>query len=389
MVGVTLCADGTVAGMAKTLLFLCLVMLSNCAFADLIKENYITIELNGSSSRAVVDFESDNLERFIELDDSGNGIVSWRELRAHRSEIEALVLEHFGVEADGAECLEAVDGFDVYRRVHQSYIKLTLGLSCKPDPQKVSVGYDLFFDVDPQQKAFLKIGDTNLTKPAVLSGGRRDREFLLEKGSLLEEFAAFFREGVWHIWIGFDHILFLVMLLLPSVYLFKGAAAVPRSGFREIGAEVLKIVTAFSAAHSVTLGLSASSIVSVNGTLVEVAIALSILVTALDNMLRFVPVKGWVVALLFGLVHGFGFANVLQELIERGSGSFFALLAGFNLGVEAGQLAIVSVLLPLMYLLRETLFYRVFIYSLLSVLAILISAVWAVERWFGLSIIGI
>ena len=358
---------------------LLLVMASSLS-ADLIKENYITLDINGSNSVITVDFESDNLVKFIKLDDSGNGIVSWREIKRHRGEIESLVLDHLSIMAGESECKKRVDGFEVYRRIHQTYIKLHIGLDCTPGASKIKLRYDLFFDVDREQKAFVKVSERNFSKPAVLSGRKTETEIELKEGSFYSSFRDFLIEGVWHIWIGFDHILFLLMLILPSVYSFKGGVISARSGFKEIFKEVLKVVTAFSAAHSVTLGLSSASIVHIEGSVVEVAIALSILLTALNNLLRFTSVKGWITAFAFGLVHGFGFANVLKELIESGSGSFSAILLGFNLGVEAGQLAIVALVLPVIYFLRSTLFYRYGVYYLLSAAAAVLSTVWALER---------
>ncbi|RUM64175.1 MAG: hypothetical protein DSZ05_07755, partial [Sulfurospirillum sp.] len=135
----------------------------------MLKENFVTFDLNGSVPRAVVDFESDNLEKFMKLDDNDNGIVSWKEIRAHRKEIERFVLTHVGIRSDGRECGKKVSRFEVYRRVHQSYIRLYLDLSCDLPHEAVDLKYDLFFDVDKDQKAFVKIKDEKRAKPVILS----------------------------------------------------------------------------------------------------------------------------------------------------------------------------------------------------------------------------
>lgn len=353
---------------------------------DVLKENYLTFELNGTSPRLLVDFESDNLEKFIRLDDNGNGIVSWKELRAHRAAIEHFVLEHLLVTADGKKCTPKVDSYDVYRRIHQSYIRLWLRLVCEVPEEKIGLKYTLFFDVDKDQKAFVRIGDANGTNPEVLSSRREEVTLQLQKPSALRAFSAFLKEGIWHIWIGYDHILFLLMLLVPSVYRYRGREPVPREGFRDVFVEILKIVTAFSVAHSLTLGLSVTGVVTLNPTLVEVAIAISVLLTALNNLWPVVRSHAWVAAFGFGLIHGFGFANVLHEMVLQKK-DFLSLLFGFNLGVEIGQLVIVTALLPLLYGLRKTRLYRYGVLYGFSAVTALIALLWAIERYFGMSLL--
>lgn len=355
--------------------------------ADLLKENFITFDLNGSSPTAVVDFESDNLEKFMKLDDSGNGIVSWKEIKAHKDEIERFVLSHVDIRVDGRPCGRVVERFEVYRRVHQSYIRLYLKLACAVPKEAIDLKYDLFFDVDKDQKAFVRIADDNRSKPLIMSDRKVEVKIVLGKRTLWNAFVDFFKEGVWHIWIGYDHILFLLMLLVPSVYRYRGKELLPRERFGSVLVEILKIVTAFSVAHSITLGLSVSGIVTLDSRFVEVAIALSILFTALNNLYPVITGKTWIMAFGFGLIHGFGFANVLRDMIIKNSSDFLAMLFGFNLGVEVGQLVIVAALLPLLYFFRRSRFYRYGVLYGFSVFAAIVSALWAMERAFGLSLL--
>lgn len=362
---------------------------TNILSADLLKENFITFDLNGTVPKAVVDFESDNLEKFMKLDDNGNGIVSWKEIKAHKKEIERFVLSHVDIRSDGRECGKRVDRFEVYRRVHQSYIKLYLALSCKLPHDVIDLKYDLFFDVDKDQKAFVKIRDDNMSKPVILSDRKVEVALKMQQQtSLMRAFKNFLVEGIWHIWIGYDHILFLLMLLVPSVYYYRDGKPLPRQSFKDVLIEVLKVVTGFSVAHSITLGLSVGDVVRLNSQFVEVAIALSVLFTAVNNIYPMITRHAWIMAFTFGLIHGFGFANVLHDLIIKNSRDFLAMLFGFNLGVEIGQLAIVAAVLPLLYLLQKRhAFYRRFILYGFSAVTALIAALWAVERAFNLSIL--
>jgi hypothetical protein len=197
----------------------------------------------------------------------------------------------------------------------------------------------------------------------------------------LVQFATYVHEGVWHIWLGFDHILFLVSLLLPAVLARRSGAWRPAVSFRAAFVDVAKIVTAFTIAHSITLSLAALGVVSLPSRWVESAIALSVVLAALNNLFPVVANGRWIAAFGFGLIHGFGFAGALSDL-GLPSGSLALSLAGFNIGVELGQLAIVALFLPLAYALRATFAYRrVFLAGGSAVIA-MIAGVWLVEHVF-------
>lgn len=200
-------------------------------------------------------------------------------------------------------------------------------------------------------------------------------------------FFQFLNEGIHHIWMGLDHILFLVTLLLPVVFAYDARAWRPVSDAWVAVRETMKSVTAFTVAHSITLSLAVLGLVSLPERPVEVFIALSVLATALYNLFPLFDTPRWTLAFGFGLLHGFGFASVLQDL-GMAPGGIAASLAGFNLGVEAGQLLIVLCAIPLAVAVRRTAFYRVWVFTGGSALAALVSGVWIVERVFNLQIAG-
>ncbi len=171
--------------------------------------------------------------------------------------------------------------------------------------------------------------------------------------------------GIEHIFTGWDHLLFLLGLLLAGGSLKR----------------LLGVVSAFTLAHSVTLALAALQVVSLPSRLVESAIAASIMVVAVENFLGKGAGRRWLIAFLFGLIHGFGFASALAEMHLSHSGVAQALL-GFNLGVEAGQAALVLPAAPLIALARRrALFLR---YGLpgLSLASLAVGAYWFVGRAF-------
>jgi len=151
--------------------------------------------------------------------------------------------------------------------------------------------------------------------------------------------------------------------------------------FRQAFVNVFKVVTAFTVAHSLTLSLAALQILKLPSRLVESAIAFSVLLAAINNVRTLFRGRIWLVAFGFGLIHGFGFANVLTELgLPRRI--LLVALVSFNVGVEVGQLAIVSLFLPLAFALRRTLFYQYLLLKPGSTLIAVIASLWLVERVF-------
>ncbi len=160
----------------------------------------------------------------------------------------------------------------------------------------------------------------------------------------------------------------------------------PSAGFDAAFIKLLKIVTAFTVAHSLTLSLATLDVVSLPARISESAIALSVVLAALNNLFPIIRGSRWIVAFCFGLVHGFGFASVLTDL-SLPKGGLAVALVGFNLGVEIGQLAIVGTFLPFAYVLRRTWLYRGVVLVGGSSAIVLVATVWFVERALNLTLL--
>ena len=175
-------------------------------------------------------------------------------------------------------------------------------------------------------------------QPAVRIRARRARAAIaLSTGEASRGIGSFFLLGIEHILTGYDHLLFLLALILRGGNLWS----------------LFKIITAFTIAHSITLALAALNIVMLPERFVEATIALSIAYVAAENLfMRKAVSHRWAVSFLFGLVHGFGFSNVLRELGLPKEGLLWSLL-NFNLGVEAGQAMAVLVVVPILIWLRR------------------------------------
>jgi hypothetical protein len=149
--------------------------------------------------------------------------------------------------------------------------------------------------------------------------------------------------------------------------------------------DVVKVVSAFTVAHSLTLSIASLGWVALPSRLVESAIAASVIAAALNNVLPFMRGTRWLAAFLLGLLHGFGFASVLADL-GLPPGSLAVTLLGFNLGVELGQLACVAAFLPLAFALRGSLFYRRAVLVGGSAAIALLACAWLAERAFGIGL---
>jgi hypothetical protein len=366
---------------------LCLGFAAGPAFAHKPSDSYLTITQAQGQLGGRWDIALRDLEYAIGLDADGDGAITWGELRARHADIAAYALARLGIEADGNACSLRAGAQQVEEHSDGMYTVLPLAIDCPRSPDRLTLRYTLFGDLDPQHRGLLKLAAGGATRSAVLAPGGTAQTFELAQASGWAAFVDFVREGVWHIWIGFDHILFLLSLLLPAVLVWRARAWQPAPDFRSTFWDVFRVVTSFTVAHSITLTLAALDVVRLPSRWVESAIAASVVVAALNNLRPIVLRRRWVVAFGFGLIHGFGFASVLADLGLPRAAMALAL-AGFNVGVELGQLAIVGLFLPLAYALRRTALYRRWVMAGGSLAIALLAALWLAERAFDIKLLS-
>ena len=350
-------------------------------------DSYLAIRVADDKISGQWDIALRDLDFAIGLDADGNGEITWGEVRAKHSEIAAYALARLAVRGDGAACVVEAGAQLIDDHTDGAYTVLPLAIRCAQTPKQLAIDYSLFADIDPQHRGLLNLQALGITRSAVLGPQAPTQSFELKSVSRWAQFIDYAREGVWHIWIGFDHILFLLSLLLPAVLLWRGQRWQPVETFRDAFIGVFKIVTAFTVAHSITLSLATLGFVSLPSRWVESAIAASVVLAALNNVWPVFHGRRWTVAFAFGLIHGFGFASVLADLGLPREALALALV-GFNLGVEGGQLAIVAVFLPLAFALRRTAFYRRAVMVGGSLLIAALAGIWLVERVFDLELLG-
>lgn len=269
----------------------------------------------------------------------------------------------------------------------------------KEMPESIDIGYDVLFDQDSRHRGLLiveynwKAGilENEAMPSGIFSSDSRQETLSLTDASIWKGFVALVKLGIWHIWIGLDHILFILALILPAVVRRRNEEVVaaeadysqtwvPVDRFRPAFIYLIKIITFFTIAHSVTLALAALGVVNISSRIVESIIALSIALAALHNIRPIFHGKEWAIAFGFGLFHGFGFASVLGE--KGLSGDYLVpSLLGFNIGVEIGQVLIICLIFPVLYLIRRNRFYpKLITYG--SALLIVIALYWFIERGF-------
>ena len=373
----------------RAVLFLVLALAAGAAAAHKPSDSYLSMAVDGDAVRGQWDIALRDLDFAIGIDSNGDGEITWGELRARHTEIAAYALARLTVGLAGSPCPLHVTEHLVDQHSDGAYAVMRFEALCASAGPALDLGYNLFFDLDPQHKGLLRLEYAGVTRTAIFSPDAARQSFELTRPSRFTQFIDYGREGVWHIWIGFDHILFLLSLLLPAVLLPQVSDG--KAGWRPVERfqpalwDVLKIVTAFTVAHSITLSLAALGVITLPTRLTESAIALSVILAALNNIYPLFQRRRWMVAFAFGLIHGFGFASVLADLGLPRDALLLALV-GFNLGVEAGQLAIVSAFLPAAYWLRGTALYQRGVFLGGSVVICMLASKWFVERAFNLKL---
>ena len=388
--------------MKKVLIFVCLLFISKPVMAHNPGQSYLYFFTY--QDRIEVEFQvkasewnqalGTNLPKYFTTDDLEAILPQIKEYLLDNVSIRSELGEH-AIEFTELHVLNEARSLGTFSR-----IIFKLG-NTNIIPEVLEVTYDMFFDNDSDHRALLlqaynwKAGilDNESVHTAIFTPRDTTQILDLSKASTWNGFISMVKMGVWHIWIGIDHIFFLLALALPAVvYRLPNRKAVKDIFTQWQGVEkfkpafwyIVKIVTFFTIAHTITLSLAALGVISLNARIVESIIALSIALAALHNIVPIFKQKEWLIAFGFGLFHGFGFAGVLAD--KGLSGEYMALtLFGFNFGVEIGQLLIILLLFPTLFFMRNT---KVYSYSVItaSTVLIVLSLLWTFERFFDFNI---
>lgn len=357
---------------------LLLLCVSNTVQAHEISSGYLTLEAQGNNQwQGELALKPVDLEQAFPIDANGDGKLMWGEVLTAQQHLVEFASAHLLAKQQDP-CTFSYRQAKLSNLSGQNLIALPFDLTCTGNTE-LTLHYDGMFDYDASHKVLVTIDNEDSTFTDVLTTTHRDTQLNGNSSSVSDTIYTFVYQGIVHILIGTDHILFLIATLLTVNLCRKRKLWEGQESKRAVLKETLILVTAFTLAHSLTLTATALGWVEPNGHWVELLIAISVLLTALNNLFPVVHRLGWI-TFGFGLIHGMGFASVFAELHAATSNTVIAVGA-FNVGVEIGQLAIVLTLMPFLLLFRHVRWYAQTAMPILSSVIAIVAMNWALQRF--------
>jgi len=370
---------------ATTCLLLMVLFFSTSVSAHQTGNSYLYVtEVNGQL-RIDIDFIVRDLDNLLQntaqaSKDKPTSTPAPEQLQAKQAAITQIIQASLVVEIN--EQAQTLDFIDQSIVLHNDglYVRQRFSGPSIPVPVRfMVVRYGFFNQNDKLGRAFfkLRLGQEELS--SVFDSSKETQRFALGESKRWATMGLFTQEGAMHIWGGPDHLLFLFTLLLPGLMLLQRESNTSRLGTRAAGMFALKVITAFTLAHSVTLLASVMDWITLPSRWIESAIALSIMLSAALNLQKRIVFSHWKLALVFGLIHGMGFANGLREL-GLSHLYFMETLLAFNIRVELGQIAaVLAVGIPIVLLARNDQS-KAWLTRWISVTVFLIALFWLIER---------
>jgi hydrogenase/urease accessory protein HupE len=310
------------------------------------------------------------------IDSNRDGYISAAEVESSRGVLKEKVIGRIAVTAAGATCAPVLTDAAL---TEQDGLLITGRWDCPASDDPLVVDVAVLDDLARGHRHVARVVSGDAIHDEVLYGEQRSFSVPIERSQRPSEvkltpaarahvtgFRSFFQMGIEHILTGYDHLVFILGLVLV------------RARLRSL----LAVVTAFTIAHSITLAIAVLGIWTPSPRIVEPAIALSIVYVGIENLFVSDASKRYRITFPFGLVHGFGFAGALRD-VGLGGGSVPSALVSFNLGVEAGQLAVLAVLLPLVLFLRDRAWFEPRAVRILSGAVALAGGIWFITRVVG------
>jgi len=356
------------------------------------EQSYVYLQVFDDGIEGRLEFPLRDLNRALDLDlEEDDRDQALADLAVANDEIVAYLDEHVAVRSAQGETWSITYGEWDFLDVdfgNYATVAFTVEGVPTPPPRQFEVTFDavieaiddyfglLIIETDWQGGVFNNEADFLLT----YTDSRDTQQVDLDNPSFWKGFWGTVELGMEHIFIGTDHILFVLVLLLPSVLLYQAGRWQPAADFRSSFWRILKIATMFTLAHSITLTLGGLGIIEFNAKLVETVIAISIIAAAVHNIRPVYPNREYLLAFGFGIFHGLGFAGLLSDLGLDRTNRVWSLL-GFNVGVEIGQIFIIALVFPTLFVLRRTRTYR-WLMPAGSLACAAVAFVWMLERIF-------
>lgn len=329
---------------ARFMLAVVMLCAATVAQAHETTRSYVTITRDDGAMTAQVRIAFRDIEVAVWMDENLDGTITWGETKQRLAAVDAYFTSVFQLDAAGACTLKPI-GADVSSDTGVDYLDLEFSVICPVADAPLTATSRLFAEIDPDHRMFLTANLAGTTTTTLLSASNPTAVINTETAGLLNSFLTYFKSGIEHLAGGADHLVFLLVIMLPAVASGMGKRAAILN--------VIAVLTGFTAAHALSLTAAATDLLRPPSVIIEILIALSIVVTAIDNVRPFIPAPRAAVAAFFGIIHGFGFASALGVLHLSGSGLAVALI-GFNLGIETAQIVLVVIAFPILFLIGKS-----------------------------------
>ena len=360
---------------------------SPCAFAHKASTSYLHVRAEAQRLDIRWDIAIRDLDTAIGLDADNDGAVTWGELKAAKSRLFDYAASHLRIGSANADCPLLPQDLKVVSHSDGAYAVLLFRADCAGPTRELALDYSLLFEVDALHRGLIVVefadqGRLLSTQSGIFAPNAHVLKFSAEQSSVARLFGQYFKAGMFHVWSGLDHMLFLAGLFLPAVLRRSKGRWLAVANLRTAVRDTAIIVTAFTIAHACTLSLAATGAFTLPSRWVESAVALTVLFAGLNNLVPMVYRELFWLSAGFGLIHGAAVASALIDLGLPARGRVWSLLA-FNLGVETAQLALLAAVIIPAFLMRNTRFYRYWILIPGSTIVAAVGLCWFIERAFG------
>ncbi|MEO0700956.1 MAG: HupE/UreJ family protein [Pseudomonadota bacterium] len=368
-----------------------LVLTAGVATAHRIDESYVYFQVTEDALTGRIEVTSKDLAQAFTFDGDSR-LPTNDQIEARADEIFDHFADRLLILAEGQRYPVTFTGLDFLDTDIATFALFSFDIpDLAPAPDAIEMSYEfLFNDVDPGHLGFALIesntrtgvrkNESHISLTFGPGGGVQTLGLTADPPGKV--FVDFVVHGIWHIWHGIDHLMFLAALLLAATMTRRDGHWAPTENLGRSMGVMVGLVTAFTLGHALAISLSAFGVIRFPSTWVEGAIALSIILVALANLMPGLQTRSGLALFAFGLFHGFGFVSVLPLLGADPMLKTVGLI-GFTIGIELAQLAIVLVAFPVLYLVCNWRIYPMLALRLGSVGVIAIAAVWFAERSYN------
>ena len=365
--------------MIRFIVFLIVATFSIPTLSHELSNGYLTLknESNETLSGELL-LKPKDIGQVAGLDANNDGKLTWGEVNRNHNLANGYIQNHLIIRGSETRCTVSVAPPSLRDISAESLLVYPLSVNCA-FLNEVSVHYTGMLSDFPTHKLLTSVTLNQQTSVYVLDSERSFITIAPENNHWVSQFGEMVYQGIWHIFIGLDHILFLVATLLTVNLFRKNKRWEKEQSKKLIIKSTVILVSTFTLAHSITLTATALDFISLDSRIVELGIAISVAITAINNVYPIIMRLGFI-TFGFGLLHGMGFASVFGDLNAE-SGSLAMNVLAFNIGVELGQLVIVALLLPLLILLRNLKAYSKAIMPIASSIIAVIAINWTLQRW--------